>query len=155
MDQQSTDWSHIEVFHSAFGKIVHELLVITPTEIVIVPKYEDYMGIGSGVTGFNLVLGAIASAIETKKTIDSIKKSNEMEDDLLKNLVRIPYSDIIKVELKRFFRGAKINIITKSKKLSYFRSIKPKGKGLFPKVDIGEYEKVLRDRLEDKLYVKK
>ena len=80
----------------------------------------------------------------TKLSPNELPKLNE--DDYV-----IPFSEITKVELKKYGRGAIINIITNEKKYGWFaRGLPDKKK---PKFD--DYEKILETVFLEKLSVSK
>ncbi len=79
-----------------------------------------------------------------KLSPDELPKLNE--DDYV-----VPFSEITKVELKKYGRGAIINMITNEKKFSWFARGLPDVKK--PKFD--DFEEILRRVFSEKLFVER
>jgi len=139
----------IGVFRPAFMKQIAEILFFAPDRTIVARK-------GSG--GIGMMFGAVGAAAEAVITARKEKKKEKelrefsLEDILNadKNNYAIPNSDITEVELKKYVRGAKLNIKTSKK----YGKAKWYVEGAWK--DVGEkYENMLRPIFGDKLSVKK
>jgi hypothetical protein len=121
-------------------RTILEELCFTPDKVIVARTGIIY---GRG--------GARAAYQATKKAEELTKSSAE---EILRNNINnfvIPNSEIKEVELKKFVRGARIEIITHEKKYGWFARGIPGEKG----AGIEDYERVLRSVFSEKLSVSK
>lgn len=121
-------------------RTILEELCFTPDKVIVARTGTIY---GRG--------GALAAYQATKKAEELTESSaEEILKTNMKNFV-IPNSEIKEVELRRFVRGARINVITNERKYGWFARGIPGEKS----AEIEDYERILRAVFSDKLSVSK
>ena len=124
---------------------IFESLYLTKDKTIVLRMDKGgFLGWGTGNAISAWYRANDQDAYLAKLSLDELPKLNE--DDYI-----IPFSEITKVELKKYGRGAIINIITNEKKYGWFaRGLPDKKK---PKFD--DYEKILETVFLEKLSVSK
>ena len=141
----------IRVFRPAFARQIYEDLFLTPDRVIVARTSGGIGGMLFGAVG-GAIEGVISAYREKKKEKGYLELPLEDVLKADKNNFAIPKSEITKVELKKFGRGAKINIITSKKKHKWYAAgLIPEKKG----VKLEDYENILRPVFGDKLSVKK
>lgn len=139
----------ISVFRPAFMRQISEILFFTSARTIVARAGSGGIGMMFGA------VGATAEAVITARKVKKIEKEHHKfsVEDILKadkNNYGIPNSEIEKVELKKFGRGAKLHIKTRKK----YGKTKWYARGAWK--DVGEkYENMLRPIFGDRLSVKK
>ena len=124
---------------------IFESLYFTDDKILVLRVAKaGFMGYGVG----NVISGWYRARDQDKNLAklppEEAIKSNE-------NNYVIPFSEITKVELKKFGLGAIINILTNQKKFSWFARGLPDMK----KSKFDDYEEILRRVFSEKLFVER
>jgi hypothetical protein len=126
---------------SWFGfSLIFEALCFT-TDCVIVARTERTYGRSGGLVTYR--------AAKKAEGLTGLSAEELLKTDI-NNFVLL-YSDIKKVELKKYLRGARINITTNEKKYRWFVQGIPGQKS--PKIE--DYERILRSAIPDKSSVSK
>ncbi len=150
----------VKVFRSAtFRGMINERLYFTPARIVVARTSSDKGGYMFGVVG--------AAADAVRQTREEKKKTEHYSALPLEDMIKadkhnyaIPNGQVRKIELKKQWRGASIEIETDTKVIEGKKTkqkwvINQRLKDKPPRDDIPEYADVLRPIFGDRLTVNK